>query len=459
MPKQVVTSNRVPNPVGSFSLGTKAGPLLFLSAQVGIDPASGRLVQSCAELPDEVGRSLGMGKLAPDSWSGPVQAQCWQLFQNVKAVLEEQGASLHDILRINMWMTDFSDLPALMPVRSRPWAPEVPPPITNIGASALCVPGAQIQAEVVVALPGAGGKREAVDSPRISQAVGHYLVATRTGPQVFAAGMIAARNDTGQVVEGYVDLGDEGRALASGVRARDDVEERMAAQTYSILRDTQAVLEDNGASFADVVKTTIYVKNVNDLPAWERVYTRFFGDNPPPTTIVGCTELGVSRFTLEIELSAYLPDGQRGQFLESRALPTYAPGAGLSRAGDLLFLSGQLGIDAESGRLVRGLADLGPAARSLASGSVASDWLEGPAAAQTCTILGNYRRALEEHGSSLDSLLRLGIFVTDARDIPVVERVARQFFPSAPPACSLVVVPWLPLRGAVIEIDGVALAA
>ncbi|MCC7107102.1 MAG: hypothetical protein IT307_18375 [Chloroflexi bacterium] len=457
MPKQIVKSDRVANPVGSFSLGTRTGPLMFLSAQAGIDPGTGRLVTSCAELRDEIGPTLAMGRLAADSWSGPVQAQCWQMFQNIRTICEEQGASLQDILRINMWMTDFSDLPALMPVRSRPFAPHDPPPITNIETSALCVPGAQIQAEVIVALPREGGKREGVGSPRISQAVGHYMVAARTGQAAFAAGMIAARNDTGRVVERYEDLGPRGRELASGRRATDEIEERVAAQSFAILEDTRAVLEDGGASFADVVKTTIYLKQMRDLPAWERVYRGFFADNPPPTTIVGCTELGVSRFTLEIECSVLLPGPERREMVTTSALPVCTHAASLSRSGNLLFLSGQFGIDPATGRMVRGYGDL-PSA-NLASGSVATDWREGPAAAQTVTILENTRRALEEQGTSLENLLKLNVYLTDARDIPAIERVAARYFPTDAPACGIVEVPSLPLRDAVVQIDGIALLA
>ncbi len=457
MPKQVVRSNRVPNPVGSFSPGTKAGPLMFLSPQVGIDPDTGKLVTSCEELSDEVGRSFATGRLAADSRSGPVQAQYWQLFKNIKTILEEHGASLDDILRVTMFVTNFGDLPSLGLVRSRPFAPKEPPPITMIGASALCVPGAEVQVEVVVALPREGGRREVVPAPRLST-VGHYLVATRTGQMAFALGLIAADGSSGKVIRGDGGLGAEGRVLGGGLRARDEIEERAAAQTFYILRDMQALLEDNGAALSAVVKTTVYLRDMQDLPAWERVYGTFFDTNPPPTTIIGCTGLGMKDFALEIECSAFLPGPEQSEMITTRALPSpITHSASLAKAGDLLFLSGQHGLDRETGRIGRGYGDLGTDANQRASQSLAIDWREGPAAAQTDTIFSNLRRALEEQGTSLSNLVQLNLFVTDARDIPVVERVAAGFFPFDPPACGIIQVPALPVRGAVVQADGIAL--
>ena len=184
-----------------------AGQYLFVSTMVGVNPDTGRIVMSLDELSDEEPRQLISGRLAVDSWSGPIQAQCWQMFKNIERVLQSQGAQLQDILRINMWVNDFSHLPMLAPVRSLVFAPDDPPPISNIGACDIPVPGAVIQAEVVAALPSRGGKRVSIDSPNVSQFVGHYGLASRSGPVAFAAGMIAASNEQRRVIRSYADLG------------------------------------------------------------------------------------------------------------------------------------------------------------------------------------------------------------------------------------------------------------
>ncbi|MCW5873040.1 MAG: Rid family detoxifying hydrolase [Anaerolineales bacterium] len=102
------------------------------------------------------------------------------------------------------------------------------------------------------------------------------------------------------------------------------------------------------------------------------------------------------------------------------------------RMGDLLFISGQVGIDPESGQFV-----------------------EGGVAAQAKQVLENLKGLVETGGSAMDKVLKTTMFLTDMADFATVNEVYAQYFPSEPPARSTIQVVALP-GGALVEIEAVA---
>ncbi len=74
---------------------------------------------------------------------------------------------------------------------------------------------------------------------------------------------------------------------ASGVFAGGDV----AAQTERVLRNLQAVLEKGGASLGDVVRTTVYLRDMADFAAMNAVYARYFPGAPPARSTVAVAGL------------------------------------------------------------------------------------------------------------------------------------------------------------------------
>lgn len=102
--------------------------------------------------------------------------------------------------------------------------------------------------------------RHAIATDAAPAAIGPYSQAVRAGGLVFCSGQIALDAATGALVgEGDV-----------------------VAQTRRVMENLGAVLEAAGASFDSVVKTTIFVKDLNDFVAVNEVYASFFGDAPPP---------------------------------------------------------------------------------------------------------------------------------------------------------------------------------
>ncbi len=429
----------------------QAGQFLFVSAQAGVDPTTGQLVRGYADL-DPKGRRLGTGFMAADTWAAPTAAQCWQAFRNLEAVLAAFGASPRDILRINMYVRQISELPVLNPVRSAFFAPQPPPPITNVEVRWLPFPGAVFQAEVLALLPRGRLRKENVRSRSTSQQVGNYELATRAGSLVVAAGVIAARNRDGRLIKTRADLGASAPPLAG--EAADRQEEGVEVQATFLYHDLQRALAEVGGSFDDVVKLTFFLKDMRDLRAVERIHRRFFPGGEggqPAVTVVGVDELGVHDFLLEIEMIADLGSATRGKerFVRLRRpaplAPIY-PQAG--RAAGLLWTGAVVGE--AGGQVPAGVR------RALGAAGLAVMARLGPAAAATFEAYDGLARVLAADGLRLRDVVKTTLYMTDPNDLPAMEAVTRAVFPRNPPAVTVVGVPSLPVPGAKVQIEGVA---
>ena len=102
-------------------------------------------------------------------------------------------------------------------------------------------------------------KQKAVLTEKAPQPIGPYSQAIRAGDFLFCSGQIAWNPATGQVVS-------------------PDVE----GQTKQVMENVKAVLEAGGASFGNVVKTTIFLKSMNDFPKVNEIYGVYFSGAMPP---------------------------------------------------------------------------------------------------------------------------------------------------------------------------------
>ena len=101
MPRQVITSADAPgSPL--FSQGVKAGPFVFLSGIVGIDPSTGSLAGET------------------------IQAQTRQALTNCEAILQAGGASLDDVVEVGILLSNPADFAGLNDEYAR-WFPSDPP--------------------------------------------------------------------------------------------------------------------------------------------------------------------------------------------------------------------------------------------------------------------------------------------------------------------------------------------
>ena len=126
--------------------------------------------------------------------------------------------------------------------------------------------------------------REIISTDKAPRAIGPYSQAVRAGGFVFASGQIPIDPATGEVVAGGV-----------------------AEQTDQVLRNVSAVLEAAGTRLDRVVKTTVFLADMNDFIAMNEVYGRFFGEQPPARATVQAARLPRDA-KVEIEAIAMLND-------------------------------------------------------------------------------------------------------------------------------------------------------
>ena len=110
--------------------------------------------------------------------------------------------------------------------------------------------------------------REIVKTESAPAAIGPYSQAVRAGGFIFCSGQIPLDPKTGEFVAGGV-----------------------AEQTEQVMRNLSAVLEAAGASLAQVVKTTVFLADMNDFAAMNEVYGRYFQENPPARATVQAARL------------------------------------------------------------------------------------------------------------------------------------------------------------------------
>ena len=124
--------------------------------------------------------------------------------------------------------------------------------------------------------------RQAIQTNGAPAALGPYSQGIRSGEFVFCSGQIGLDPATGE--------------LADGVEA----------QAERALRNLQSVLDAAGLGFDDVVKTTIFLADVNDFATVNAIYARFMADPPPARSTIGVGALPKGAL-VEIEAIASRP--------------------------------------------------------------------------------------------------------------------------------------------------------
>jgi 2-iminobutanoate/2-iminopropanoate deaminase len=110
--------------------------------------------------------------------------------------------------------------------------------------------------------------KQIVATREAPQAIGPYSQAVRAGGLVFLSGQIPLDPETGEFVAGGI-----------------------GEQTEQVLRNISKVLEAAGTGLERVVKTTVYLADMNDFAAMNEVYARYFESEPPARSTVQAARL------------------------------------------------------------------------------------------------------------------------------------------------------------------------
>lgn len=126
--------------------------------------------------------------------------------------------------------------------------------------------------------------KQPVHSDHAPKAIGPYSPAIRYADLVFTSGQLGLIPETGAIIEGGVE-----------------------AETRQALTNLQAILVEAGSGLDFVLKTTVFMRDMNDFARMNAVYAEFFTENPPARSAVQVAALPKNG-AVEIECVAYLPE-------------------------------------------------------------------------------------------------------------------------------------------------------
>ncbi|GEM05937.1 reactive intermediate/imine deaminase [Halolactibacillus miurensis] len=255
-----MTNNTVNAPTSAISTQTVAfSHYNNLSAQLPIDPKTGRLVV------------------------GGIKEQTGQCLKNIKAILESIDVPFDDIVKINIFLKNLSDIDAVnevyttfFPDSAIARAVAYMPALTTVEASALPM-DALVQIEAVVS-HGDGTPPQLIEDR-------HGIVIkannTENAPISSLSTQTVAFSHYNHISAQLPLDTKTGEIVVGGVKE----------QSEQCLKNIKAIIESIDHAMDDVVKVNIFLKNITDIDTVDEVYTTFFPDGVPARRTVGVSAL------------------------------------------------------------------------------------------------------------------------------------------------------------------------
>ena len=407
-PNVVVARNTDQAPVSDLYSQTVAfSHYNNLSAQLPIDPATGAIV------------------------AGGAAEQAEQCFKNIQAVVESIGHDMNDIIRVSIFLADIMDLNAVEKVQAS-FFPTYQPARTVAAVDAL-PQGALVFIEALV------DNGEGTQS--VPQAGDLVKLTNNTHAAPYDAGStqtVAFSHYNNITMQLPLDPG-TGRPILGDV----------AAQTAQCLRNVKAILTSVDVPFDDIVKVTIFVKNLADASVVDEVYKTFFPDSGiaravnylPARTVVPVKDLPY-HCDVAVEAVVSHGDGTPPQAIEDRhgliieACNTDAAPKCPYATQSVAFshynnISGQLPLDLDGKLIAGGVAE------------------------QTAQCLAYVKAIIESVDHAVEDIVKVNVYLADIADLAAMNEAYVAFFGDHKPARKVVGCGELPF-GARVMIDAIA---
>lgn len=123
--------------------------------------------------------------------------------------------------------------------------------------------------------------KKIINSERLGVSTSPLSHANVVGDFVFTSGQVASDPETGEPVGGGIE-----------------------AQTKQALENLQIILEAAGTNLGNVVKTTVFMVNIDDFQKMNEIYSSYFSDNPPARSCIEVSNLASEEWIIEIEAVA-----------------------------------------------------------------------------------------------------------------------------------------------------------
>ena len=401
-------TENAPKSIGPYSQTVAFSHYNNLSAQLPIDPKSGKLVD------------------------GGVVGQAGQCFENTKAIIESIGHVMSDVVRITVFVKDIKDVEAVDKVY-KSFFPTYVPARTIVAVAALPL-NALVQVEALIS----NGEGTIPEAPQAGDLIKLTNNTSNAPIDPLSTQTVSFSHYNNLSAQLPLDPR-TGRVVSGGVKE----------QARQCLKNIKAILESIDVPFDDVVKINVFLKNLSDLDIVNEVYKTFFPDSaiaravayvPARTTVVAeALPMGA---LVQIEAVVSHGDGTPPQAIEDRhgliieASNTDLAPKSLLSTQTVAFshynhLSAQLPLDPQSGQLV-----------------------VGGIKEQVGRCLENMKAIVESIDHKMADVVKVNMYLKNIEDIKAVDEVYTTFFPGGIPARRTVGVSALP-GDALIQIDAV----
>ncbi len=343
---------------------------------------------------------------------------------SIEALLAEAGAGLADICKVTTWLADRAYRPAVYNTVGSHLA-KVPTVATGLVARQLALPEIKLNLgiEAVIAGPEGHKKYRTFDT---GNWFGQSKIARQSCMTINTGDEIYLRGQTGTALDGSKQYG-------PGFTPKDAAEQAEAA-----LANCKTLLEEAGASFADVCQLHVYIQDRAYREAIYQVIGKNLASTAPVST--GLIVRGYARMPIlfEIDMSVTLSKGTPHTRLRTfETTQQYKDGQDLRsrfsmvvKAGDRVYLRGQTGLTFEGGFTGH-----------------------GDAAAQADQAMRNVAVLLDEAGAKADDVCKVTVYLTDREFRDEVEVVIAKHLGDVRPCYSLVVIDGLAMPWMLVEID------
>ena len=272
--RRVITGSSTPTPMAHYCQGVLAGDTLYAAGQIASDYRTG--------VPPAARQDPAFPYYGSD-----IHKQTRYVLENIQAVYRAAGCELEDTVKAQVFLTDLNDFYPFDQIW-REFFPS-PPPRTTVQVGALLVPGCRIEIDLIAVHKRVA--RSVVTSRGAPTPMAHYCQGVLAGETLYAAGQIASDYKTG--------VAPEARQDPAFPYYGSDIQK----QARYILQNLRSVFDAAGCELKDVVKSQVFLTDLNDFYQFDQVWKEFF-PLPPPRTTVQISGLLVPGCRVEIDLTA-----------------------------------------------------------------------------------------------------------------------------------------------------------
>ncbi|MEO4052729.1 RidA family protein [Solibacillus sp. CAU 1738] len=401
-------TENAPNGKGLYSQTVAFSHYNNLSAQLPIDPKSGKLV------------------------AGGIKEQAEQCFKNIKAIVESIDHVMSDVVRITVFVKNIKDVDAVDAVY-KTFFPTYVPARTTVAVAALPM-DALVQIEALVT----NGEGTIPNAPQAGDLI-KLTNNTANAPTCTLSTQTVSFSHYNNLSAQLPICPETGRIVTDCVKQ----------QARQCLKNIKTILESIDVPFDDIVKINIFLKNLSDIEAVNEVYKTFFPDSAiaraatylPARTTVAASALPMDAL-VQIEAVVSHGDGTPPQAIEDRHgiviwanntenAPKCSHSTQTVAFSHYNHISAQLPLDPKTGEMVA-----------------------GGAKEQAGQCLKNIKAIVESINHVMEDVVKVNIFLKNIADMDAVDEAYKTFFPGGVPARRTVGVSAI-LKDALVQIDAV----